>query len=129
MGTNYYLHMKPDCQCCGRPFEPIHIGKSSGGWCFSLHVVLEDRINDLEDWRELWVKEGAFIRNECGEVVSVSEMEDIITNRSWPKKTGFDYHRNQAEPGPNNLARHRVDGSHCIKNGTGTWDCITGEFS
>ena len=23
MGTNYYLHSKPDCECCGRPFEPL----------------------------------------------------------------------------------------------------------
>jgi hypothetical protein len=32
MGTNYYLHnQQPE-------FEPIHIGKSSGGWYFSLHT-------------------------------------------------------------------------------------------
>ena len=132
MGTNYYLHQKPDCECCGRSFDPLHIGKSSGGWCFSLHVIPEDNINDLDDWRVLWNAPGSFIKNEYGEKVSVANMEDIITNRSWakiPSDGATWYKKNQAEPGPNCLARSMVDGRHCIKHGTGTWDCITGEFS
>jgi hypothetical protein len=132
MGTNYYLFEKPDCKCCGRPFEPLHIGKSSGGWCFSLHVIPDYRINDLDDWRELWSKEGTIIRNEYDEAISVAEMEDIITNRSWakiPSEGDQWYRQNQAKRGPNNLARHCVNGSNCIKNGAGTWDCITGDFS
>lgn len=132
MGTNYYLHQKPDCECCGRSFEPLHIGKSSGGWCFSLHVMPDDNINDLDDWRVLWNASGTFIKNEYGEKVTVANMEDIITNRSWakiPSDGAAWYKTNQAEPGPNNLARSIVDGRHCIKHGAGTWDCITGEFS
>lgn len=38
MGTNYYLYEKPACACCGREFGSKHIGKSSGGWCFSLEM-------------------------------------------------------------------------------------------
>lgn len=132
MGTNYYLHQVPDCECCGRPFETLHIGKSSGGWCFSLHVVPEDNINDLDDWRTLWNTPGAFIRNEYGEKVSVADIEKVITERSWgkiPSDGAAWYRENHAEPGPNNLARSIVDGLHCIKHGAGTWDCITGEFS
>lgn len=129
MGTNYYLYQKSDCVCCKRPYQPLHIGKSSGGWYFSLHVIPEDNINDLDDWRELWSKEGAVIRSEYDEPVSVAEMENIITERSWPKRTDFDYLRNSAEPGEFNLVRHRIDGGHCIKHGEGTWDCILGEFS
>jgi hypothetical protein len=132
MGTNYYLHQKPDCECCGRSFEPLHIGKSSGGWCFTLHVIPEDNINDLDDWRMLWAAPGAFIRNEYGEKMSIPEMETIITERSRqerPNWTPETYRENQAEPGVNNLARHTIDGRHCIKHGAGTWDCITGEFS
>ena len=114
MGTNYYLHTKPDCECCGRPFDALHVGKSSGGWCFSLHVMPEDGINTLDDWRELWRKAEATIRNEYGELIPAGEMERIITNRKW--RGGFPL-------------RHELDGRHCIGYGDGTWDYITGEFS
>lgn len=114
MGTNYYLHQKPDCECCGRPFEPLHIGKSSGGWCFSLHVVPEDSIKSLDDWRELWSKPGAYICNEYGERIPLDEMEAVITRRSW---------RGQ------NPQRHPRDDPRCTGHGLGTWDYITGEFS
>lgn len=113
MGTNYYLHQKPDCECCGRPFEPLHIGKSSGGWAFALHVMPEDGISSLDDWRALWAADGAFIRNEYGERVSVEEMERTITARSHPR----------------GLLRHELDNRHCIGHGEGTWDYITGVFS
>lgn len=142
MGTNYYLHTKPDCECCGRPFEPLHIGKSSGGWCFSLHVMPEDGINDLDDWLSLMAKPGAFVRNEYGEKVSREELLATITERKWGGGT-FDgrewtnswyaneasfHDSNNSERGPNGLLRHRIS-RHCIKHGDGTWDCITGEFS
>lgn len=114
MGTNYYLHEKPDCESCGRPFKPIHIGKSSGGWCFSLHVYPEDGINTLDDWCELWNKPGAFVRNEYGERIPIAEMYRIITDRRWHSGT---------------LRRHDRAGNHCIGHGHGTWDYIVGEFS
>lgn len=114
MGTNYYLHQKPDCECCGREFESLHIGNSSGGWCFSLHVIPEEGINTLDDWRARWAAPGAFVRNEYGEYVQLEDLEKIITQRRWrgefPK-------------------RHDIDGCHCIGHGSGTWDYITGEFS
>lgn len=114
MGTNYYLHQKPDCECCGRSFEPLHIGKSSGGWCFSLHCLPQDGINTLDDWRALWAASGAYIRNEYGERVSIAEMELVITVRSW--RGTFPY-------------RNDIDGIHCIGHGEGSWDYIVGEFS
>lgn len=141
MGTNYYLHQKPDCECCGRSFEPLHIGKSSGGWCFALHVVPEDGINTLDDWRNLWAAPGAYIRNEYGDHVSIADMELTITGRcgeeDWDDPrwwVGFyrsehDFHAsNHSERGPHGLLRHRI-GSHCKAHGEGTWDCIVGEFS
>lgn len=114
MGTNYYLHTKPDCECCGRDFPPMHIGKSSGGWCFSLHVMPEDNINTLEDWRELWRQPESFIRNEYSEKVPIEEMEKIITNRSY--RGGIPL-------------RHELDKRHCVGHGSGTWDYIIGDFS
>jgi hypothetical protein len=139
MGTNYYLHEKPDCKCCGRPFEPKHIGKSSGGWCFALRVYPDDSINTLDDWRELWGKPGAFIRNEYDEVIPIEDMELIITVRHGKDRTdagwrGYnseaDFHRrNSSQPGPNNLVRHAIDGRWCVGHGPGTWDYINCEFS
>ena len=114
MSTNYYLHHKPDCECCGRPFQPLHIGKSSGGWCFTLHVMPEDSINTLDDWRELWSQPGAFIRDEYGDKVPIKDMEKIITERKW--RGGYP-------------SRHTIDGRPCIGHGPGTWDYMTGDFS
>lgn len=131
MGTNYYLHTKPPCDKCGRPFEAKHIGKSSGGWCFSIHVIPEEGINDLEDWQKLLSKKGAFILDEYGDRVSKSMMMKIITERKWLGTefvTQQWYASNFAEPGPNGLVRHAI-GNGCVKQGKGTWDCIEGEFS
>lgn len=130
MGTNYYLHEKAPCECCGREYGSKHIGKSSGGWCFSLHVVPEENIRDLADWELLWSQPGAYIKNERGERISVAKMLDIITNRSWDRAPNrqFDYKGNHAEPGPKGLARH-VRGPHCLGHGAGTWDLIPGEFA
>jgi len=114
MGTNYYLHQKPDCECCGRPFKPLHIGKSSGGWCFSLHVMPEDNINTLDDWMRLWNEPETFVRDEYGEKISIVDMEKKITERMWHGEFPM---------------RHEMDGWHCIGHGEGSWDYITGEFS
>ena len=98
-------------------------------------------INTLDDWRKLWSRPGAFIRNEYGEDVAISEMEAIITERQGVK--AFDDHswssyfytseaefheRNHSERGPKSLLRHRI-GRHCVGHGEGTWDYIPGEFS
>ena len=112
MGTNYYLHQKPDCECCGRQFEPLHIGKSSGGWCFALHVVPENGINTLDDWRALWSATSAVIRDEYGDTVSIEDMERVITQRKWRGQSP-DRHYDR----------------HCVGHGEGTWDYIIGEFS
>jgi len=138
MGTNFYLHKKV-CDKCGRGDPPLHIGKSSGGWCFSLHVDPENGLRDLDDWY-VAMEEGE-IRNEYGDKLTRSEMLGVIMARFGdPRREakwwiGYasesDFHaKNYSEPGPFGLLRHRIDGSgHCIKHGAGTWDCITGEFS
>lgn len=114
MGTNYYLKLGEDetCKHCGHTVkaEELHIGKSSGGWVFSLHVMPERNINDLEDWVPL-LSHGA-IFNEYGDSVSKEELLSIITERSWR----------------GGLARNNI-GRYCTKHGDGTWDCIPGEFA
>jgi hypothetical protein len=132
MGTNFYHYRQKPCPICGRNYDPRHIGKSSAGWTFSLHVYPDEEINGLDDWIELWDNDESEIRDEYGEVVPVPEMLDRITRRSnapLHKWTVADFIDNHAEPGPNGLARHRVDGHHCIGHGTGTWDIMVGEFS
>src|SRR3990167_3726027 len=109
MSTNYYLYTKPDCECCGRPFERMHIGDSSCGWCFSLHVIPELGINTLDDWRALWSKPGAYIRDEYGNRVYPDYLENVITQR-----------------GDNPL---RQNYRYCIGHGDGPWDYIVGDFS
>ena len=113
MGTNYYLYEKPACECCGHRDEPLHIGKSSGGWCFSLHVIPENGIKSLVDWISLWSKEGVIIEDEYGKKVSNEEMLDVITNRVWRGQFPM---------------RHDIDDYRCVGHGEGTWDLITGEF-
>mgnify|MGYP001570452077 FL=1 len=139
MGTNYYLYIKPACPICSHADEPLHIGKSSAGWCFSLHVDPDSEIHSLYDWERLWMQPGTFIRNEYGDDISVTEMRLIITTRTAPEQWdtnpyGYrdweEFHQqNHSEKGPYGLLRHRIDGLHCIDHSAGTWDLITGEFS
>lgn len=129
MGTNYTLK-QTCCPTCKRGDE-IHIGKSSAGWCFSLHVYPERNINTLEDWERLLHKPENMIQNEYGEAIDASTMMEIITERSWqyPRIEGDDLNRNHAVHGPNNLLRHKLDGVYCIGHGKGTWDYLIGDFS
>lgn len=135
MGTNFYAvkATKPPCECCGRAYEieRRHIGKSSAGWCFSLHVIPEDGINTLNDWRREWSAEGVTIEDEYGAAWTPADMLERIANRCWPAAKPHSpqfYEQNGAQPGPDGLLRHRI-GSHCIGHGEGTWDYIVGEFS
>lgn len=139
MGTNFYLYEKPKCEHCGQhTSEPKHIGKSSAGWCFSLHVIPEEGIHDLPDWERRWSQPGAWIEDEYGARLTPQEMYARIAerrrDRDWEDcPSGYrsweEFHRrNYSEKGPNGLLRHKLD-EHCLKHGAGTWDCIPGEFS
>lgn len=127
MGTNYYAWRDGIC---------LHIGKSSFGWCFALHVMDADvtghvPLNDITAWAVYLRDPNVVIRDEYHAVISYDEMFDIITNRSsaapldWGSK---DFSLNFACPGPNNLVRHVV-GLGCESHGDGTWDNVRGEFS
>ena len=81
MGTNYDWRTKV-CQTCGHAAEEKHIGKSSAGWCFALHVYPEEGILTLENWITKWTADPqGVIRNEYEEVLSVEEMIEVITRR------------------------------------------------
>lgn len=133
MGTNYYLH-RNICPHCGRADEELHIGKSSAGWCFSLHVT--DEITSLDDWKKLFAEEGAVIKDEYGDIETVETMLRTITQRrgrEGPSAFGQNsdewFRQNHATPGPFGLARQRIDHQHCVGHGVETYDLITGDFS
>ena len=139
MGTNYYLH-EDVCHHCGRSDDLLHIGKSSGGWCFALHVIPEEGLNSLGDWADRLGRvdgESAKIKNEYGDELLPSNMMAIITERKctgskdliWYDSEDDFHRRNHSERGPNGLIRRCVDGEHCIAHGAGTWDLIKGDFS
>lgn len=150
MGTNYYwrLRNQPEtpaskpCPHCGHTSEPeverdegIHIGKSSGGWCFALRVypgelVCGWKIHTLSDWlHAIRSDDSREVVNEYGEVLDYDALHEIILNRSGKEPgPGFDYVRNHAVSGPRGLVRHSLDG-FCIQHGEGTYDLVVGDFS
>jgi len=133
MGTNYYFHSDKQCGECGREVEGVHIGKSSGGWCFTLHVMPEENINTWKDWLDMFANyKESYIKDESGQRIALPEFISIVAERKWKSKRKWkieELRRNSAEPGPNGLVGHIVDGTHCIGHGDGTYDYIIGEFS
>jgi hypothetical protein len=135
LGTNYYAAkaVKPSCDHCGRFDEDdrLHIGKSSAGWCFGLHIIPERGLNSLADWKQHLSASDIIIEDDYGNRVSFKEMISIIAERHRPDPPDWDqeqYATNHAEPGPNNMIRHKI-GQHCIGHGDGSWDLIPGYFS
>jgi len=148
MGTNYYFDYNT-CVHCGRAEKTLHIGKSSMGWCFSLHVIPDMNLNNFKDWQQTLSSPliPGRIHDEYGKDIMVAEMLLVITDRDGkvgvgdppsfggpPLFEGYssweDFHeKNQSLQGPRGLSRHKIDGRHCIGHGEGTWDLIAGEFS
>jgi hypothetical protein len=137
MGTNFYW--KGDvCSHCGRGEPAKHIGKSSAGWCFSLHVYPDEGIKDLSDWDDLLSRPASKIEDEYGRTVTRQEMLETIKEREGKREgrapldyRSWDdfYEKNHAVAGPKGLSRHKVDHKYCIGHGEGTWDLLIGEFS
>lgn len=133
MGTNFYwtIEAKLPGDKCGRPYgvEIRHIGKSSAGWVFALHVYPEQGICDLPDWVDLWKGEGT-IKDEYGRIYSVAEMESVILvrfgMRTLPPQAPSWHSINGSEPGPWGLAWAKVDGNRVIGHGLGTYALHTG---
>lgn len=123
MSTNYYLHKPSTTQCehCGHDPESeaniTHIGKSSFGWCFMLHIHPQVGVNNLGDWEKLWVLPGATIKDEYGETISIQDMMSTITTRSpgnWSPEG--------VQP-----KRCKLD-EYCVAHGDGSWDHMVGDF-
>lgn len=132
MGTNYYWHSEPPCPTCGHANEPKHIGKSSAGWVFALHVYPEEGINDLSDWIERFFQ-SPNIKDEYGCAVPVADMlkEILMRGRKDGHPKDFPWAENFAMPGPRGLVRADPSRSahRYLRHGAGTWDCHVGDFS
>lgn len=135
MGTNYYLERSEKCAHCGHETgkERLHIGKSSAGWAFGLHVIPEEDINDLWDWVEKWEQPDTRIVDEYGDEVTPYQMlKAIVLKRRPPsdydQKYPFDHALNGSEPTFNGLVRPRIS-RYCEGHGHATWSKYPGEFS
>jgi len=140
MGTNYYWNTTL-CHHCGNS-QQKHIGKSSGGWVFSLRTYPEEGINDLPDWQKIWETQEGEIEDEYGRIVTIEEMLQSITERAnrreWSERdtlpSGYSswqqFHRdNNSCEGPKGLLRHAPNSNWPTTPGAGTWDCCPYEFS
>lgn len=131
MGTNYYALLNV-CPHCDRPERKLHIGKSSGGWCFGLRVYEgEDGPNNWADWMALLTKPGTVnkIKNEYGEYVLLSELVETVTQRKGspePDTNRRDMGEGSWYDARVGLWRHRHGGAMA---GEGTFDLCPYEFS
>lgn len=127
---NYYLIEKRNVSE-GGPIR-LHIGKSSAGWVFALHVYPDVGLRNWDDWLALIHSGGQVeIEDENGEYMGKPDFVRTVAQRAWngAPPTWQVLRENHAELGPNNLLRWRVDGERVIGHGEGTYDYHVGEFS
>lgn len=79
MGTNFYIRTQPSCPTCKRPYEKIHLGKSSMGWPFLLQWNGGEFYTNWEEMKE-WLK-GKKIKNEYDEKVSRKQFIQWVESR------------------------------------------------
>lgn len=137
MSTNYYTEAPK-----GYEEKELHIGKSSGGWYFSLHVIPELGITTWDAWRD-YLK-GKKIRDEYDNCITFEELKKVVTDRGefdasavikiqghamlYGDTPEEFLRQNYAELAEHGLVRCII-GGHCVGHGEGTWDYIEGEFS
>jgi hypothetical protein len=125
MGVNYYIRPIGEKESDANE-RRIHIGKSSAGWCFALHVHPKLRIFTLQDWESLF--DNHEIINDYDVIISKDEMLKIIRDRKFHLERNLDQEFlkiNHAIAGPNGLLRSNDD--RVLYQGEGTWDCIIGD--
>lgn len=87
MSTNYYCEtgrmLEVECDCGFKHMMPetLHIGKSSCGWTFLLHVIPEKGLECWKDWEEVLVGSRR-IFNEYGDDVTLEEMRETVLHRA-----------------------------------------------
>lgn len=112
MGTNYYYEPVGETEPCGECGHPkpvqLHIGKNSAGWVFSLHTIPDRGLYSLADWEAFWRNKPGRVVDEYGDVISMEDLLDLITNNKGNKRV-------------TNHPSHRYGGP--------TYDLVDGSFS
>lgn len=114
MGTNYY-YIADECGSCGR-YDKIHIGKSSGGWPFSVHIIPEKNLMCWQDWYDK-IKFQGRIKDEYGADVTLKELDELVKMKRGYKDERY-------------VLDHYRDHSYFAKPDKKTGDTLSrGEFS
>ena len=135
MGMNFYTIQQTNLSSFlsgdSSANDTYHIGKSSYGWVFSLHVDHDRGIYDLDDMLPMLTDSKRIIVDEDGKEISLVKLMLTIMGRSMDKLPTElpSYYSRNAILGEKNLLRSELGHNHCVKHGAGTWDCIIGDFS
>lgn len=100
MSTNYYMQIKPPCDCCKRPYESVHIGKSGGGWKFNFRTYsehsdqviygqLSNSVRTFDEWK--MALEGSVIVDEYNQEISVSDFISFVDSKQDLRSHSDDY--------------------------------------
>lgn len=91
MGTNYYTVEDDPCPCCERPFERLHIGKSSAGWAFLFAPYPDLGLTSKQAWMVYLETRG--IRDEYGSEIPLEELKEVIDGKQglWTSQTAPRY--------------------------------------
>lgn len=130
MSTDYYIEFDN---------QELWIGNSKEQWVFSLNVIPEQGLYDVQDWMSLIFEEDhQGITDQKGNQISNNQMMRIIVdrfswgfdNKDWSKDPWYDskqdfLEKNSAVEGPCGLLRHKETTN--IKHGLGTYDYIQQE--
>lgn len=68
----------------------LHIGKSSAGWLFSMHVIPSEDIESWNDWQSVLQASGK-IFDDSHNVVTFEELRQIVEDRSAKHPLEFDW--------------------------------------
>ena len=88
MGTNYYVEI-PECKCCGHAPDPVHVGKSSGGWKFLFARHDDLGLISKATWCEYLHKHNGKTRDEYGGEISSFDLVSLIEKEQENDLTGL----------------------------------------
>lgn len=84
MGCNFYAHIDV-CECCNKPGEKIHIGKSSCGWSFSFHAIKDEYgcedITSYKDWLKILSQDKCKIFDEYDRECTLKDFLAMVEDK------------------------------------------------